>query len=428
MNLKAKVLQISQTLGFQRTVIGALEPLVAEREHFEDWVERGYAAGMDYMKRNTDMRLSPQRFRINSRSAVIVSVSYYSERPELPGPFHGQVARYAVGMDYHAVIRKKLRELRDTLTSELGLCVTGKPFVDDVALYEQGYARRHGLGFAGKNTLIIGPRLAGTYNFVGELFVDVELEPDIPYDGTCGQCFRCGTACPTGAIVEPGYVDSNLCISYLTIENRGGIPLDLRAKLGSWVFGCDICQEVCPYNQRPPETPWEELRPASGIGHYLDLREMLTIKNDDEFLRKFGHTPLRRPKRRGLLRNTLVVLGNRLKEVVSSFTSGPDAPDADPKEVQSIEMDSTKLASGQAVSIEVVSDVVKELSAFAAGETDPMLREHAAWAIAQALPGAGQTGYSVVKSGRSAAKAELERLYQAESDPDCKAAIGALLS
>jgi Uncharacterized Fe-S protein len=381
--LKAKVIEISQSLGFQRTVIGALEPLVAERAHFEDWVARGYAAGMEYMKRNTEMRVSPQRFRTNSRSAVIVSVSYYSERPEPPGPLHGQVARYAVGLDYHAVIRKKLRELRDTLTRELGLSVTGKPFVDDVALYEQGYSKRHGLGFAGKNTLIIGPRLSGTYNFVGELFIDVELEPDIEYSGTCGQCFRCGAACPTGAIVEPGYVDSNLCISYLTIENRGGIPVDLRAKLGSWVFGCDICQEVCPYNQRPPETPWEELRPASGVGHYLDLLEVLAVKSDDQFLKKFGHTPLRRPKRRGLLRNSLVVIGNRLREVESSLKNG------------------------------LVSNAVKELSAFAANEPDAMLREHAAWAIAQAACSAGRS--------------ELEKLYQCEPDLDCKASIGTLL-
>lgn len=340
-------------MGFSNTVIGALDPMTSELQHYREWLERGFSAGMDYMKHSPEVRNSPQLLYPGSRSAIIVSVSYYTEKPPAPGPFYGSVARYAVGLDYHAVIRRKLRELRDLLGEKFGMTVVGKPFVDSVALYEQGFSARHGLGFAGKNTLIIGPKLSGSYHFVAELFVDVELDADEKYKGTCGSCFRCGSACPTGAIVEPGSVDANLCISYLTIENKHGIPLELRPKLGKWVFGCDICQEVCPYNQRPPETPWQEFRPESGAGHHLYLPDMLLIETDEQFTRRFEHTPLRRPKRRGLLRNTLVVLGNELKRVRSEESAGRD----------------------------VILPVVQRLEQFLTREEDPMLREHAEWAL-----------------------------------------------
>ncbi|MBX9666223.1 MAG: tRNA epoxyqueuosine(34) reductase QueG [Candidatus Obscuribacterales bacterium] len=351
MSLKQSVVQLAASKGFSNTVIGALEPMTAELEHYRSWLERGFAAGMEYMKRNPEIRSSPQLLYPGSKSAIIVSVSYYTEKPPAPGPFFGSVARYAVGLDYHAVIRRKLRELRGALAETVGVNIVGKAFTDDVALYEQGFAGRSGLGFAGKNTLIIGPKLSGSYNFVAELFVDVELEPDIKYRGTCGQCFRCGDACPTNAIVEPYSVDANRCISYLTIENKDGIPLEHRSGLGGWVYGCDICQEVCPYNQKPPITPWEEFQPHSGVGHYLYLPELLDIQDDDAFRNRFGHTPLRRPRRRGLLRNALVVLGNQLRQI-----DGND----------------------QAVSL-----VVQRLSRFSKEEADPMLKEHAEWALAQ---------------------------------------------
>lgn len=342
--------------------------MLAERAEFEEWLSRGFAAGMDYLKRNPQLRTSPQLLYPGSRSAIVVSASYYTEPPADPGPCFGRVARYAVGLDYHAVLRAKLRQLKSQLESLLGRPLLGKAWTDDVALFEQGFARRHGLGFSGKNTLVIGPKLTGSYFFVAELFTDLELEPDEPYSGTCGKCFRCGTICPTGAIVDGGVLDAGLCISYLTIENRDGIPLELRHTLGEWVFGCDLCQEVCPYNQRPPDTPWAELRPESGVGHYLDLRQVLAIKSDEDFRVRFGHTPLRRPKRRGLLRNALVVLGNRRPE-----------------------------------------DGFEGLCEFAQAESDPMLREHASWAIAQ--------------YGNSKAKQALTAIYLREPETTIKARV-----
>jgi epoxyqueuosine reductase len=245
-----------------------------------------------------------------------------------------------VGLDYHAVLRAKLRELKGRVETLIGRPLVGKAYTDDVALYEQAYANRSGLGFAGRHTLIIGPKLMGSYNFVAELFTDLELEPDEPYVGTCGECFRCGAACPTKAIVEPGTIDANRCISYLTIENKEGIPLELRPMLGDWVFGCDVCQDVCPYNQRPAVTPWTEFHPESGAGHHLDLLDLLKIKTEEEFRARFERSPLRRPKRRGLLRNALVVLGNKRPA---------EAADA--------------------------------IHRFSREETDPMLVEHAQWAL-----------------------------------------------
>ena len=342
MSLKQTILQLASEVGFQRTVVASLEPMPEARVRYESWLARDFAGDMDYLKRDPNFRTSPRLLLPNALSALIVSVSYYTPPPPSPGQEYGRVAAYAVGLDYHVVLRAKLRELRDRIEKETGRALLGRSYTDDVALYEQALAARSGLGFAGKNTLIIGPKLSGSYNFVAELFTDLPLEPDEIYKGTCGQCFRCAAACPTSAIVEPQSVDARLCISYLTIENKQGIPEDLRTKLGGWVFGCDVCQIVCPYNQAPPSTPWVEFEPQSGIGHHVDLLEMLKISSQEEFHARYIRSPVRRPKRRGFLRNALVVLGNQ------------------------------KPQAGEAAIFE-----------FARNETDPMLQEHAAWALAQ---------------------------------------------
>ncbi|MBS1954801.1 MAG: tRNA epoxyqueuosine(34) reductase QueG [Cyanobacteria bacterium SZAS-4] len=354
MSSKQAIVEIAQSLGFERTVIGSIEPMDAERKQYERWLEQGYAAGMEYLKRNPHFRTSPQLLYPNSRSAIIVSVSYFTQPPPDPGPRFGRVARYAVGLDYHPVIRARLRELKSRIEEKLGRPLIAKAFTDDVALYEQGYAARHGLGFSGKNTMIIGPKLSGSYYFIAELFTDLDLDADEPYIGTCGSCFRCGDACPTDAITSAGEVDANLCISYLTIENKGEIPFRLRSKIGRWVFGCDICQEVCPYNQRPPESPWREFQPSSGSGHYIDLCELISIENDIEFKLRFGDSsPLRRPRRFGLLRNALVVLGNSLSR----------------SELQDAVVDRLH--------------IIESLQSFVSREENPVLIEHAIWALAQ---------------------------------------------
>ncbi|MDR3614425.1 MAG: tRNA epoxyqueuosine(34) reductase QueG [Candidatus Obscuribacterales bacterium] len=353
MDAKRTAIEIAQSMGFHRVVIGSLKPMEAERLEYEKWLAQGFAASMEYLKRNPHFRTSPQLLYPGSKCAIIVSVSYYTEKPLLPAPYFGDIARYAVGEDYHNVLTRKLNELRAKIESVLGRPILARAFTDDVQLCEQAYAVRHGLGFSGKNTMVIGPKLSGSYNFVAELFTDLDLEPDEAYQGTCGQCFRCGVACPTKAITDDGHVDANLCISFLTIENKNGIPLHLRKALGRWVFGCDICQEVCPYNQRPLETPWVEFKSGSGVGHNINLFEILAIDTQARFKSLFGHTPLSRPKRAGLIRNALVVLGNSL------------ADSKDQKDNSWVE------------------EARDRIWTFFECEANPMLREHAAWAISQ---------------------------------------------
>jgi epoxyqueuosine reductase len=341
-DLKETISQLASEIGFQRTVVASLSPMPEAKARYESWLARDFAGDMQYLKRDPNFRTSPALLFPQSLSALSVSVSYYTRPPAHPGPEYGQVAAYAVGLDYHVVLRAKLRQLKESIEKEIGRPLLGRTYTDDVALYEQALAARSGLGFAGKNTLIIGPKLSGSYNFVAELFTDLPLATDQPYQGTCGQCFRCASACPTGAIVEPRLLDARLCISYLTIESKKGIPPDLRTKLGGWVFGCDVCQMVCPYNQAPPVTPWPEFHPASGVGHFVNLLELLEIASQEEFHKRYLRSAIRRPKRSGLLRNALIVLGNQ------------------------------KPPGGDAA-----------IAEFLHRESDPMLREHATWALSQ---------------------------------------------
>ncbi len=360
MSLKETVLAIGGELGFHQVQIGSIAPMTQAADHYQQWLDNGYAADMEYLKRDPARRSDPAKTFEPAKSVIIVSVSYYSVPPPPPPGSYGRVARYAVGQDYHTVIRKKLGDFCALLEKEAGRPIAARSVTDDAALYEQALASRHGLGFVGKNSLVIGPKLSGSYNFIAELFVDLDLEPDLEYQGTCGNCVRCIAACPTNAIKDSAIkdvaitagaaqmVDANLCISYLTIENKGGIPFALRSQMGDWVYGCDICQEVCPYNSKSPPAPWPEFAPASGAGHHLNLPQLLQIDSNEKFVKRFQKSPLRRPKRRGLLRNALVVMGNQLKQEHSCS-----------------------------------SEIIDAIDKFAKVEVDQMLLEHSVWALAQ---------------------------------------------
>lgn len=357
-SLKERIIETGLSLGFNRLVVASIAPLSAAKQaNYNDFLANGYAASMDYLSREPERRFTPQRTFAQARSVLTVSVGYFNSPPPPPEnteTVYGRVAGYAVGRDYHLVMRAKLKELHSFIEKECGHSVAFRAVADDAAYFEQAFAERHGLGFVGKNTLVILPKLGGSYNLIGELFLDLELPPDEPYLGTCGSCFRCGSACPTGAIkeVSPSPVDSyqvgaaapsapaadtalsaasggaagaksylvdaRSCLSFLTIENKGGIELSLRDKLGTWVFGCDICQDVCPYNSRlvggKVQAAWPEFRPEAGVGHYLDLFSLFDIKDQAEFHQIFLRSPVRRPKLRGMRRNALVVMGNQLAQ------------------------------------------------------------------------------------------------------------------
>jgi epoxyqueuosine reductase len=296
--------------GFDLVGVARAEPLSEGGKRLHEWQEAGMAADMGYMHRPAELLSDPRKLQKSAKSVVSLGVSYYpGDHPE-NAEGGGRVARYAWGRDYHEVIRQRLFRLRGELEEELGMKIKARGFTDAVPLLERSAAQHAGLGFFGRNSCLINQR-AGSYFFIADLIVDLELEPDAPGTGTCGRCTRCMDRCPTGAIKAPGVVDARLCISYLTIENRGEIPRHLRPLVGDWAFGCDVCQEVCPYNKtKATRSRWPEFSEEAGAGPYLEIEEVLSLRTDEEFEHRFAGTPLTRPGRAGLLRNCCVSAGN----------------------------------------------------------------------------------------------------------------------
>ncbi|HEU4493513.1 MAG TPA: tRNA epoxyqueuosine(34) reductase QueG [Rubrobacteraceae bacterium] len=296
--------------GFDLVGVMRAEPLEEGGERLREWQEAGMAADMGYMHRPVELLSNPKRLQKSAKSVISLGVSYYpGEHPENTEG-GGRIARYAWGRDYHEVIKGRLIGLREELEEELGVRIKARGFTDAVPLLERSAAQHAGLGFFGRNSCLINGE-AGSYFFIADLIVDLELEPDEPGTGTCGRCTRCMDKCPTGAIKAPGVVDARLCISYLTIENRADIPRDLRPLVSDWSFGCDVCQEVCPYNKRKAtRSRWPEFSEGAGAGPYLEIEEVLEIRSEEVFERRFAGTPLTRPGRAGLLRNCCVAAGN----------------------------------------------------------------------------------------------------------------------
>lgn len=344
---------------------------------FENWISLGYQADMHYLEVMQEDRFHPEKKLPQVRSVIVLQAWYSSDRSmdrnrmeiELKSNSHppqinqseslseinpksirkpfGIVARYAHGRDYHKVLKKKLFSLSEWLKAEDSsistyLSVDSGPTVDRVL------AKEAGLGFFGKNANLIDPS-KGSYFFIASLMVTAELpiteKKRMP---NCGDCTRCITTCPTKAIVAPGVIDARRCISYLTIENKEGIPVELRSAVGDRLFGCDICQEVCPFNEGragKQEIRMQDLKAPHGVGDHLDLAEILEIQTDEQFKERFAGTPLMRAKRRGLLRNACVVAGN----------------------------------SGEKKLIPFLKKVLER-------EGDEMLREHAVWALEKLAP------------------------------------------
>src|SRR5687767_656413 len=293
-------------LGFDLAGVARLGP-ADTAQAFDDWVARGYAGDMHYLPRWADKRRDTRLPFPGTVSAIVVAMDYGGKTPS------GPVARYARGNDYHDVITAKLEALHEWVAAEVGHTVRGKGYVDTGPLLERDLARRAGLGWFGKNTMLVNPEL-GSFFFLGALLVDLELEPDEPFEADrCGTCTRCLDACPTNALVAPRLLDATRCISYLTIELKGEIPETLREPVGSLLYGCDICQEVCPYNvkfARELKEPAYAPRQATAGRDARQLARELLAMTQDEFSRAFSKSPMKRAKLRGLKRNAAVVLGN----------------------------------------------------------------------------------------------------------------------
>ncbi len=300
----------ARQLGFELVGIAPAEP-PTHGQFYLDWLDRGYAGEMAYLWRADAVRrrLEPSDALTGARSILVVGMNYLNEDdgPDAD-PSRPIIARYARGTDYHAVFEEKLELLAGSLAEIVGGDPAVRCYVDYGPVLERDHAQRAGLGWIGKNTLLINTEI-GSYTFIGEILTDAVLAPDEPFvPDHCGTCERCIEACPTGAIVGPHEVDARLCISYLTIELRDPIPRELRPLVGNRVFGCDICQEVCPWNSEAPMTAEERFKPRADIVG-PELVQLMAI-GEDEFSKRFSDTPLSRGKRRGLLRNVAVALGN----------------------------------------------------------------------------------------------------------------------
>jgi epoxyqueuosine reductase len=297
MTLAAAVKQRADELGFLACGITDPSP-VPDGERLDQWLANGYAGVMRYLHRQARKRKDPRLIVPGAKSVVVVLDNYYNgDTDSGPAP---RVARYARGEDYHRVTRARLEPLADFLRGQgAGIAHT---FADSGPVPERALALRAGLGWIGKNTMLIRPG-AGSFFFIGTIFTDLLLDHDssITTDH-CGSCTRCLDACPTDALVEPRLLDATRCISYLTIEQKGPIPEPLAERLEGWVFGCDICNEVCPWNQRFAEGSSADQYRSRGALAGADA-ELFERMDEEEFTRRFGDTPLERAGLRGMRRN-----------------------------------------------------------------------------------------------------------------------------
>jgi epoxyqueuosine reductase len=296
MSLTAAVKSRAAELGFLACGITHPGP-TAHGDRLDEWLAKGYAGTMRYLHRQASRRRDPRLILPEARSVVVVLDNYYSPDREADRSAP-RIAKYARGEDYHRVTRRRLEMLAEFLRQQgAELCRT---FTDAGPVPERELAQRAGLGWIGKNTMLISPT-AGSYFFIGSIFTDLVLPPDAPFDlDRCGSCTRCLEACPTEALVEPRVLDATRCISYLTIEQRGPIPDQLAEQFQGYAFGCDICNDVCPWNQRfaqPTTVP--EFQPTTTLGGPDYFDEM----TEEEFAYRFGHTALERPGLEGMRRN-----------------------------------------------------------------------------------------------------------------------------
>jgi len=334
-------------LGFDLVGVAPLGP-VGTAPAFDRWLAQGYAGEMHYLGRGAEKRADARRPVPGTTTAIVVALDYGGREPD------GPVARYARGDDYHDVMLARLRRLHAWLDEQAGAPVAGKAYVDTGPLLERDLARRAGLGWFGKNTMLIHPR-RGSFFFLGAVLVAADVEASAPFEeDRCGSCTRCLDACPTGALVGPRELDATRCISYLTIELKEAIPEPLRARMGELLYGCDVCQTCCPFNikfaqelKEPAFAPREVLAGKDARQLARDLLGM----TQEEFSAAFKGSPMKRAKLRGLKRNAAVVLGN------------PSA------------------GSGQAALADDLDVLTRALD-----DEEPLVREHAAWALGRLRP------------------------------------------
>jgi len=302
----AQIKRLARECGFELAGIAPAEALPDDSRRYLDWVSRGMAGAMSYLTdRRATVRTDPKLLLASARSIICVGKLYNGPQPrstEIHDAGRGWISRYAWGEDYHHVMRRGL----ENFAAELGPGQEYKICVDTAPLLERSYARQAGLGWLGKNTCLINQEI-GSWVFLGEILTSLEIQPDSPPPDRCGTCTRCIDACPTQAIAPHGYeIDARRCIPYFTIELHGAAPENLRAGIGQHIFGCDICQDVCPWNARAPLAQ----EPSFDPRYFAPPLEELAGMTEDEFRSRFRDSPIQRAKYAGFLRNVAVAMGN----------------------------------------------------------------------------------------------------------------------
>ncbi|MGH2559598.1 MAG: tRNA epoxyqueuosine(34) reductase QueG [Thermomicrobiales bacterium] len=361
--LSATIKYLADEHGLTVSAITSADPFPNLEPVLIDRIDAGRLAGLDWFTaERARFSTTPRNLQATAQSIVAVGVAYWSVDPGKPadGEPRGRIARYAWGVDYHDLLKERMRALHAAIEREVGRVIEARLLVDTARIVDRAVAARSGLGWYGKNACIIVPG-HGSWVMLGELLLDLELEPDPPLIQNCGRCRICLDRCPTGAIVAPYTIDTPRCLSFQTIEQRGAIPRELRPLLGDWVFGCDVCQDVCPYTKAAKPEPDPAFLPASGENAYPSLRRLLTL-TPVEFRETYRGTAVTRAKRRGLARNAAVALGN----------------------------------------IGTVEDVPL-LTGILTDHDEPLVRQHAAWALS--------------RLGGRAAQTALEQRRRHEPDP-----------
>jgi epoxyqueuosine reductase len=315
--IKSVVQRAASEAGFDLAGIAPAAD-TAEHQHFPAWIAAGRAGEMKYMEARDEQgdlkRASLRRVAPWAKSVVVCAINYNTAEPystQVQDPHRGWISRYAWSReDYHDVVLRRLKQVETALhaaAEDIEPALMTRSYVDTGPIVERVFAKHAGVGWIGKNTCLINQK-KGSWLFLGVILTSLDVPPDLPAPDRCGTCTRCIEACPTEAIVAPYQLDSNRCISYLTIEKRGSIPEDLRAGIGRHVFGCDICQDVCPWNRKAPVTRAAEFSPRPGLVN--PALDWLAEMSAEEFQDNFRHSPIRRTKRSGLRRNAIIAIGN----------------------------------------------------------------------------------------------------------------------
>jgi len=303
-----QIKQEAHRLGFEKVGIAPAEKLEAEALHLKKWIADGYHGTMGWMEENIDKRIDPKSILPLAQSIISVAMNYYTDTQHSEDPNTGKISRYAWGTDYHDVLTERLQSLLQFIKDRQP-GAEGKVYVDTGPMMDKVWAQRAGIGWQGKHSNLITHDY-GSWVFLGEIILNLKLEYDVPDTDHCGSCTLCIEACPTQAITEPYVVDANRCISYLTIEHRGEIARELGEKFDRWIYGCDICQDVCPWNQNDAHpTEKEEFQPRQ-----INIAPKLTdiaAMTQNEFSRQFRKSPMKRTKHSGLIRNASIALSNR---------------------------------------------------------------------------------------------------------------------